>query len=124
MPSLIVRRAALLTVAAIALIALFAGLARLGIPFSVAGARAPSHGPLFVLGVLVLHSSLVARWSGDLFGLPLLRQAGGLSNALALLAFPGCVFWARRRQLLRHDRQLARTTRTPNVSAAHVSKRL
>jgi len=30
---------------------MFAGLARLGVPVSAAGARAASHGPLFVSGV-------------------------------------------------------------------------
>jgi len=51
-------RAALITVAAIALVAVFAGLARLGIPLSFAGARAGVHGPLFVLGVFFTLISL------------------------------------------------------------------
>jgi hypothetical protein len=61
---------------------------------AVARTSVPFHALLYV-PLLVLHVGLVARWGGDLLGVPLLRQAGGLLNALALLAFPLSIVWAR-----------------------------
>ena len=52
---------------------------------------------LLYVPLLGLHAGLVARWSGDLLGLALLRQAGGLLNALSLVMFPIAVLWSRRR---------------------------
>jgi hypothetical protein len=63
---------------------------------AVARTSVPFHTVLY-LPLLLLHAGLVARWSGDLFGLPLLRQGGGLLNALSLTAFPISVAWSRHR---------------------------
>ena len=91
-------RAALATVAAIALVAVFAGLARLGIPLSFAGARASVHGPLFVLGVFFTLISLeravalgarlgyFAPVLGACTGLSLVTGAAVLRPAAALAA--------------------------------------
>ena len=69
---------------------------------AVARAPMPFHVVLYS-PLLVLHGGLVARWGGDLFGLPLLRQTGGLLSALALVAFPVCAVCARRLELAGHD---------------------
>jgi len=74
---------------------MFAGLARLGVPVSAAGARAASHGPLFVLGVFF--SADCARASGRF------RRAGYVAPILGLVAGLGFVAG-----LLRYD--LARRT--------------
>jgi len=65
---------------------------------AVARTAVPFH-PVFYAPLLALHCGLLARWSGDLAGVPLLRQAGGLANAVALAAFPIAVMWARRRSI-------------------------
>ncbi len=65
---------------------------------AVARVPLPFHAVLYA-PLLALHLGLIAREAGDLLGLPLLRQAGGLTNALALLAFVGAGVWARRRGL-------------------------
>ena len=84
MTTLHLRRASLLAVAAIAGVALLAGVARLGIPLSVAGTRAASHGPLFVLGAFF---PLIALERAVALG----TQAGYLAPFLALLGGLGLV---------------------------------
>jgi nitrite reductase (NO-forming) len=69
---------------------------------AVTRSRLPFH-PLLYVPLVTLHGGLVMRLSGDLFGLPLLRQVGGATNALALSIFPLCAVWARRRSLTGHD---------------------
>jgi hypothetical protein len=44
-------------------------------------------GPAFYAPLLLLHAALVARILGDLLGVPSLRSAGGLGNALAIALF-------------------------------------
>jgi len=63
---------------------------------AVARMSVPFHALLYV-PLAMLHAGLVARWSGDLLGQPLLRQGGGLLNALALMGFPISVVWSRHR---------------------------
>jgi len=53
---------------------------------SVVRARLPYH-PVFYVPLAILHLSLALRLAGDATGLYTLRSAGGILNALALLAF-------------------------------------
>lgn len=53
---------------------------------AVAKVKIPYH-PVFYLPLIVLHASLVARFSGDLLQNPLCRRMGAAFNALALLLF-------------------------------------
>ena len=64
-------------------------VARISLPFHVV-----LYAPL-----LGLHCGLIARIAGDLLGSPVLRQGGGLVNALSLVAFPVSAIWARRQTL-------------------------
>jgi hypothetical protein len=57
----------------------------------------PYH-PVFYLPLALLHATLVVRLAGDLMVAPALRAAGLGGNALALVAFLGCMVWA----MLRH----------------------
>lgn len=61
-------------------------VARLAVPFT----------PVLYVPLAVLHAGLVVRVGGDLAAVPLLRQAGGAANALALALFALAVIWARR----------------------------
>jgi hypothetical protein len=45
--------------------------------------------PLFYLPLALLHSSLLLRVAGDMFGAPALRLWGGLAGAIAILLFLG-----------------------------------
>jgi hypothetical protein len=69
---------------------------------AVAHTPVPYHAALYA-PLLALHCGLLARWGGDLLGLPLLRQAGGGANALALAAFPVAIIWARRGEPASND---------------------
>jgi hypothetical protein len=77
-------RAALVIVAGTALVAVSAGLARLGIPLSFAGARASAHGPLFVLGVFF---TLISLERAVALGAPLgyVAPGFGLGTGLSLV---------------------------------------
>ncbi len=88
MPSA-VRRAVLLVVAATALVAVLAGLARLGLALPGGPAHAPRHGPLFVLGVFVTVIALeraVAYGKAWAYGPPI---ASAASAVLLLAGAPG-----------------------------------
>jgi hypothetical protein len=53
----------------------------------------PYH-PVFYVPLLMLHASLALRLAGDATGAQAWRSAGGLLNALALLAFIACMLGA------------------------------
>ena len=96
-----VRRGLLLLVAPVALVAIFAGLARLGWPIAGLGARAPDHGPLLVIGVfgtvIALERAValgktwgyVGAWCGGLAALALLLRFRLVVPALVLGASIG-----------------------------------
>jgi hypothetical protein len=69
---------------------------------AVARIALPFHRVLYA-PLLLLHIGLLARCSGDLALVPWLRQAGGLLNALALVAFVAGALWARRQAATGHD---------------------
>lgn len=84
-----VRRAVLVVVAAAAIAAVLAGLARLGVVLPGGAARAAFHGPLFVLGVFVTVIALeraVAYGRAWAYVAPVASAAGAL---LLLAAVPG-----------------------------------
>lgn len=83
--SVLVRRGALLGVAATALVAVMAGLARLGVAVPVGAAQAGEHGPLFVLGVF---TSVIALERAVALGRALgyLAPALGIAGAAAQIA--------------------------------------
>ncbi len=64
---------------------------------AVARVEVPFH-PILYAPLALLHGGLVARLLGDATGELALRQAGGLSNALALAALVGAVLWSRARR--------------------------
>lgn len=80
-----VRRAALLGIAATALVAVMAGLARLGVAVPIGAAQAGEHGPLFVLGVF---TSVIAVERAVALGVAsgYLAPALGIAGAAAQIA--------------------------------------